>query len=145
MRMEMRAATRSPNGRRLSFPRPRREVEGRGRPTRKISTHGTDLSAATRNLATEGLAFRVNAKKDLLPSGELPSLIEHCERARSARHHEAVAVLDQPLDIFSVRMLMAADDVVLLADLEDAVDRVGDDRMIVVPGWPAPGSSRLRR
>src|SRR3989442_12008972 len=68
----------------------------------------------------------------LRPARELASLIEHAERARGARHEEPVAARDQALDVPRVRVRMAARHVVVLADLENAVDRLGHHRVLVL-------------
>src|SRR5262245_47966105 len=68
----------------------------------------------------------------LRPARELASLLQHAERARGARHEEAVAARDQALDVRPVRMGMAARDVVVLADLENAVDGLGHHRVLVL-------------
>src|ERR1700694_1620325 len=69
-----------------------------------------------------------------LPSGELSALLQHRERARRARHQEAVALGDQALDVLGVGVGVAAGDVVVLADLEDAVDGLGHDWVLVLAG-----------
>src|SRR5262249_44585539 len=68
----------------------------------------------------------------LRPARELASLVQHAERARGARHEEAVATSDQALDVLRVRVRMAARHVVVLADLEDAVDGLGHHRVLVL-------------
>src|SRR5258705_4450791 len=65
-------------------------------------------------------------------AGELAPLLEHPERPRRARHQEAVAARDQALDVLRVRMWVAARHVVVLADLENAIDRLGHHRMLIL-------------
>src|SRR5437867_8419477 len=70
----------------------------------------------------------------LRPARELASLLEHAERSRRARHEEPVAARDQALDVLRVRVRVAARDVVVLADLENAVDGFGHHGVLVLPG-----------
>src|SRR5262249_56311412 len=65
-------------------------------------------------------------------TGELAPLLEDAERPRRARHQEAIAARDQALDVLRVRMRVAARHVVVLADLQNAIDRLGDYGMLVL-------------
>src|SRR6266850_5803464 len=70
------------------------------------------------------------------PAGELPSLLEHRERPRRARHQEPVAARDQALDVLRVRMRVAAGHVVVLADLQNAIDGLGHHGVLVLARVP---------
>src|SRR4051812_19788757 len=63
---------------------------------------------------------------------KLSSRCQNRERARRARHQEAIAGGNEPLDILAVRMRVAADDVVLLADLQNTTDFFSDHRVVVI-------------
>src|SRR4249919_498432 len=67
-------------------------------------------------------------------SGKLAPLIEYSERSCRRGHQEAVAARYQAFDVFSVGVRMAAGNFVFFADSENGVDRLGNNRMIVVPG-----------
>src|SRR4029453_11439408 len=58
----------------------------------------------------------------LRPAPQLAPLLQHAQPHRGAPHEEPVAARDQALDVLRVRVRVAARDVVVLADLEDAVD-----------------------
>src|SRR3989454_5732327 len=89
---------------------------------------------ATAPSATAAVTPRGERCRTSAPAGELASLLEDAERARGARHEEPVAARDQALDVFPVRVRVAARDVVVLADLENAVDGFGHHGVLVLPG-----------
>src|SRR4249919_2046226 len=67
-------------------------------------------------------------------SGKLAPLIEYSERSCRRGHQEAVAARYQAFDVFSVGVRMAAGNFVFFTDSENGVDRIGNNRMIVIPG-----------
>src|SRR2546429_6174462 len=106
------------------------------RPTATVSTGAASSrveaqpqSATTRSMRI--IAFRCMASHSD-PAGELAPLLEHPERSRRARHQEAIAARDQALDVLGVRMRVAAWHVVVLADLENAVDGLGYHGVLVL-------------
>jgi hypothetical protein len=57
------------------------------------------------------------------PTRQLAPLLKDREGARRARHQETVAAGDQALDIAGIRVGMAARDVVLLTNFENAINQ----------------------
>src|SRR6185503_20766648 len=65
---------------------------------------------------------------------QIASLIQDAEGARRGGHEKSVAARHEALDVVPVRMRVTAGDFVFLADRENAIDLLGDNRVLVVSG-----------
>ena len=68
------------------------------------------------------------------PTGELAPLFQHAKRAPRGGHQQSVSARNQALDVASIGMGMAARHIMLLADLENAIDGVGHHGVVIVSG-----------
>src|SRR5882724_10970239 len=145
----IREATPDPASKRTTLRRPlparppaasRNGMAGIGRPTCSVKTRPKTTAwpyRVSRSMtACISVAYcqrrAARPSPALRPARELAPLLEHAERARGARHEEPVAARDQALDVLGVRVRMAARHAVVLADLENAVDRFGHHRVLVL-------------
>src|SRR6185312_14269669 len=80
----------------------------------------------------QGAAKRGRSNARSAPAGKFSCLVQYRKGARGGRHQEAVAAARQAIDIFRVRMWMAAGHVVLFADGENPIDFFGHHRVLVI-------------
>src|ERR1700751_2711823 len=69
----------------------------------------------------------------LRPSGQLARLVQIAVTARRRAHQEAIALLDDALDIVRLHMRMADDDIGLLAGIDDLRHRLEHGLVLVLP------------
>src|SRR5215471_21313559 len=69
----------------------------------------------------------------LPPSGQLARFVEAAVTAHRRAHQEAVAFLDDPLDIIRLHVRVADDDIGLLASIDDLRHRLEHHLVLVLP------------
>ena len=67
-----------------------------------------------------------------ISAGKLAALFKNTERPWRRRHQELVAASDQPLNVTRIRVRMPTGYVVLLADPQNIIDRIRNNRMLII-------------